>query len=140
MYDAFGDAGVPGGLCEYLHERLFRAIVAKLDHRTAALMQILGPMVAHFPAYNRIRSHFTGKIAKVTEGPAQKRCGRNSPARIAPYARRASKRTCTCLSQIFERQAMTWTERAEPVMRRIIAFERAHGGKSNEGRQIFSSG
>ena len=38
MYDAFGDAGVLGGLCEDLHERLLREIVAKLDHRAAALI------------------------------------------------------------------------------------------------------
>ena len=140
MYVLLGNAGILGGLGQNLYERLFRAVVPKLDHRTAALVQILCSMVAHFSAYDCIRSHFTGKLAKVAEGPAQKRYGRNSPAWIAPYARRASKRTCACLSQIFERHAITWTERAEPMMRRIVAFERADGGESNEGRQAFSSG
>lgn len=44
------------------------------------------------------------------------------------------------LKEIAKKRATLAKLRAEHVMRRIIAFERAHGGKSNEGRQIFSSG
>ena len=69
MYVLLGNAGILGGLGQNLYERLLREIVPKLDHRTATLVQILCSMVAHFSAYDCIRSHFPSKLAKVAEDP-----------------------------------------------------------------------